>query len=672
MNVTIDCKFYGTIFTLAGYRKFDDNRQKLQAAITAITDEKNHPRFIIDHHQQQSEQRKQKENIFNDQSYCFELSESKPKPEPLIVVGIDFGTAYTGYAFVFRNDIDQIHYMRKYSSLDGHEGKVPTSLLLDYRRKFHSFGQEAKNFYYNLKSSQCFRYGYFENFKMKLYSNGENQTKIDANLKLKPINQNYEIEAMEIFSMSLEYLCQQAKDEIGQKCGLRLTHDDIVWVITVPAIWSDQSKQFIRLAAERTGLICGEMLRIALEPEVASLYCRKFLSNELRNSNSKIQSTFEPGISYLIIDLGGGTVDITAHQIQQDGFIKELHKSTGGPYGSNEINRKFEKIIEKIFGSKRWQRFRKESPSTYLDLMQAFELRKREAKPDHHTPYNILLTFSFITYFGGSKELTKLFDKNAPNGLSYSPKLGIIRIDMILMNQLFRSVIDPLIDICRQILEEQKSNNIRYMFLTGGFARSAMIDQQIKLMFESKLMVVIPSQAHLAVLYGACQYGLDPTLIRSRRVRQTYGIAIMERFDQSIHPHSKRMVSAQDQTEWCTDVFDKFVEMNQSIGLFESIKRRYKPIFSTQNSCIFHIYSTTNMMARFVTDQGVQKCGALYLELDTIQFPNGVNPAIQQLLQREIEVEMFFGETEIKITAKDLQTGYDVRSNIDFISNLNK
>lgn len=41
------------------------------------------------------------------------------------MVAIDFGTAYTGYAFVFRNDIDQIHYMRKYSSLDGHEGKVP-------------------------------------------------------------------------------------------------------------------------------------------------------------------------------------------------------------------------------------------------------------------------------------------------------------------------------------------------------------------------------------------------------------------------------------------------------------------------------------------------------------------------------------------------------------------
>ena len=36
-----------------------------------------------------------------------------------------------------------------------------------------------------------------------------------------------------------------------------------------------------------------------------------------------------------MVDCGGGTVDITVHEMaSKDGHLRELFKATGGPYGS--------------------------------------------------------------------------------------------------------------------------------------------------------------------------------------------------------------------------------------------------------------------------------------------------------------------------------------------------
>ena len=40
--------------------------------------------------------------------------------------------------------------------------------------------------------------------------------------------------------------------------------------------------------------------------------------------------SFMPGDKYLVVDSGGGTVDLTVHQIRlPEGHLKELYKATG-------------------------------------------------------------------------------------------------------------------------------------------------------------------------------------------------------------------------------------------------------------------------------------------------------------------------------------------------------
>jgi hypothetical protein len=41
------------------------------------------------------------------------------------------------------------------------------------------------------------------------------------------------------------------------------------------------------------------------------------------------------GTRYMVVDCGGGTVDITVHEmVSEAGNLLELHRASGGPYGS--------------------------------------------------------------------------------------------------------------------------------------------------------------------------------------------------------------------------------------------------------------------------------------------------------------------------------------------------
>lgn len=129
------------------------------------------------------------------------------------------------------------------------------------------------------------------------------------------------------------------------------------------------------------------------------------------------------GTRYMVVDCGGGTVDITVHEMEQKGGkLKELYKATGGPYGSvgerkcsvnwvqyftdwtevhvNKIvvgvDLKFEEVLCAIFGKEFIDQFRHKRPVGWVDLMIAFESRKRAASPFKQNPLNVALPFSFI------------------------------------------------------------------------------------------------------------------------------------------------------------------------------------------------------------------------------------------------------------------------------------
>ena len=91
---------------------------------------------------------------------------------------------------------------------------------------------------------------------------------------------------------------------------------DIQWVLTVPAIWDDAAKDKMKEWMHKAGLTNKNIKNhciLKYEPDCASIS----LQNQLNNTGFV-------GKKYILIDSGGGTVDIACHEFLNDG-VKELH-----------------------------------------------------------------------------------------------------------------------------------------------------------------------------------------------------------------------------------------------------------------------------------------------------------------------------------------------------------
>lgn len=104
----------------------------------------------------------------------------------------------------------------------------------------------------------------------------------------------------------------------------------------------------------------------------------------------------------MVVDCGGGTVDITVHELSDrngNGTLRELHKATGGPWGSVRVDNEFVKLLEEIFGVEFIVQFKLKRPAAFVELMLSFEARKRSASPERDAPLNVFPPFAFIDYY---------------------------------------------------------------------------------------------------------------------------------------------------------------------------------------------------------------------------------------------------------------------------------
>lgn len=87
------------------------------------------------------------------------------------IIAIDFGTAYSGYAFsVTTREAGSEPYLKTWGEEIGVETpKAPTCILFDEYEQFLSFGYEAKLAYLRARGGDARNKFFFECFKMCLY-----------------------------------------------------------------------------------------------------------------------------------------------------------------------------------------------------------------------------------------------------------------------------------------------------------------------------------------------------------------------------------------------------------------------------------------------------------------------------------------------------------------------
>ncbi|WAR14067.1 HS12B-like protein [Mya arenaria] len=141
-------------------------------------------------------------------------------------------------------------------------------------------------------------------------------------------------------------------------------------------------------------------LQLALEPECASVWCET-LGMDVKGAVA-IQ-----GSQYMVVDLGGGTADISVHERKPDGTLKEIHKASGGPWGGICVDENYMNTINALFGDKALTDLRKTEMNDYFDVTRDFERKKRS--------FDIEKTTHIIVRISAS--LKDLAEKYSPKSL---------------------------------------------------------------------------------------------------------------------------------------------------------------------------------------------------------------------------------------------------------------
>ncbi|XP_060065869.1 heat shock 70 kDa protein 12B-like [Ylistrum balloti] len=564
-----------------------------------------------------------------------------------VVVAIDFGTTYSGYAFssTYDNEKDPMKISSNTNWIAGTAGlmsmKCPTSILFDKDQKFLNFGYEAEDKYSNLALDNVHRdYHFFKQFKMSLHKHPDlNRDTVIEDETGKTMK------AKTVFAAGIRFLKTHAEDLINTR-GISVEEWEIRWVLTVPAIWSDAAKQFMREAAQKAEIMNDQLL-IALEPEAASVCCRYL-------PDAKGSDIFKSGSKYMVIDLGGGTADINVHQVTDNGKLRELHKASGGAWGGTKVDASFIRLLCAILGDDVMDTFRVKHAGDYIDLLREFEVKKRSVKEKMESSVNFKLPLALTDLF------EKMKNKKIPEALAdstYSEDVTStadkIRIRPNLIQGMFRDPLVHLEDHIRCILARPEVRGTSTFLLVGGFSESPIVQETIKRKFP-RMKVIVPPECGLAVLKGAVIFGHNPETISARVAKFTYGIAISKPFIEGHHPIEKR--KATQNGVICTDMFYKFVECGESVD----VDHKQTMSCSAGRGCSTNrvrVYRSTAADPIFVTEEGCNLLGEVILTRET-----DLN------ISQKIDVSLTFGGTECSVEAKDNQSGQSFKSKFDFLN----
>ncbi|XP_056019635.1 heat shock 70 kDa protein 12B-like isoform X3 [Ostrea edulis] len=601
------------------------------------------------------------------------------KREKLLIAAIDFGSTYSGYAFSFKDDF-QINPLKIYTNnwsaeqSGGISYKAPTTVLLKPDQTFHSFGYDAEDKYATLtEADEHEGWYYFSRFKMKLmnaldiskHQSGSNGlfTEQKRDMEIGDIDDK-KMSFMTIIAHAIRYLKEHLLKQLKEKNVLdTITVDGIFWVITVPAIWTDSAKQFTREAATEAG-IHDDQLMLAYEPEAAALYCRLLPIDKFESGGEHqelVLRTFERGKTFMVLDLGGGTVDVTVQETTYDRKMKTIYKVCGGPWGGTKVDETFLGFLDDLFGPEVMNFLKQECRSEYLEFLRGFELKKRTIENESMRKVTLKIPAAF-NYIVLEKSGTTIQDqiKASRYNIAVSFAGDKLSIEHPLFASFFKTSVDDIICNIQDILKHESCQNIKGIITVGGFADSAIVNSAMRNAFPDRKFI-IPMEAGLAICKGAVLFGHDPDVIFSRICRYTYGEKVCDPFDEAIHPTSRRIIV--EGSPFCSQIFRKFFTEGQVVTLDNGIEMKSRASFIDAwrkqkrfEPIEIYVYISDKKCPMYVDDEGCRQLGVVKVNCD-----NGIWPEKVYITTR-----MEIAGTEIKVTAT-MHTGEKVSATFNFL-----
>ena len=399
----------------------------------------------------------------------------------------------------------------------------------------------------------------------------------------------------------------------------------------------------------------------ALEPEAAAIFCEKEIL-EVKKDN------MEREVDYLIVDCGGGTVDIAAHRLSKDDddniFIDELASAQGGASGGFSVNYLFEEMLWKLFKITDQEQI-DEIKTTYARewtklVSKEFEEAKHLFDPNKSSQeFSIIVPDKLCQAIEriARSTIEDLTDSFREYTVSWDEDENALVLDYSTMARLFEPVVYEIIAHIEQSLARPECHSIQTILLVGGFSNSSFLFDEVKDAFVPKDITVLKSSTPLlSVLKGAVLYAQKRDVIRSRKMGQSIGIKVSQRYDRSIHDPSE--VEDVEGQLLCRNIFHQFIRINDNVKAGSTTTHNFRPASAVSSTCKVDVYASSSNNVKYVTDQHCYKLGEIIIDNPSLANPNFYD---------FISVVMDFSGTDIKVLAYSQNTQKELNLSLNFI-----
>ncbi|PKY58081.1 actin-like ATPase domain-containing protein [Rhizophagus irregularis] len=357
--------------------------------------------------------------------------------------------------------------------------------------------------------------------------------------------------------------------------------ENVLLVLTVPAEYTQKEKAIMRECALDAGLINdidSKKLEFTTEPEAAAIYCK---DNVLKDYDLDTRGTI-----FMIVDCGGGTVDLTTLKLLNENQLGEITERAGDYCGSSFIDNAFLDHLRKILEDRPMDLLRENYYGQMQNMVQEFcQKVKFEFTGDD-------LTFN---YEMNLTEVAPVIAQYVSDEVRQRMEEAewLIKLDYEAIKSMFDPIVERILRMIRVQLENchEKGSQCSAMFLVGGFSQSEYLQKRIKDEFldhkdHPGISISVPTNPIAAVSRGAAIYGVSFAnfvnnmndddemdglmfVIDSRVLRHTYGIKVLNPGDSafSFHPIAKKGTIAKINDEFTAKV--KPTLPFQKSGVFE-------------------------------------------------------------------------------------------------------
>ncbi|PIL34593.1 hypothetical protein GSI_03372 [Ganoderma sinense ZZ0214-1] len=430
-----------------------------------------------------------------------------------LVVGIDVGTTFSGvsYAILDPGEVPSIHTITRYPGQENEAGNCKIPSILYYRQDgtLHSAGAEAAvpGMELVVEDEDLI---FVEWFKLHLRPERLDADAISPGRKdLRPLAPNKT--AVDVLADFLGYLLACTRRYIGETHGngeslWNAVQDHTVFVLSHPNGWEGLQQSRMRQAAVAAGLVPNTSagharIHFVTEGEASLNFCI---------NNGLATNAVQEGESVIIVDAGGGTVDVSSYRFLSKSpvSVEEATSPECILQGSTRVNVRLLEFLQSFLASSAFG-----NEEDLKSMVDSFEKSSKPVFKDEKEP-------SYIK-FGTMKD----------NDPTVNIRRGQLSLTGAQVASFFRPGLEAIFDVIKS-QRDGASPAPSTVFLVGGFAANPWLYSSLKEKLTPIGVTLYRPDSHTnkAVANGAVSFFLDH-FVSSRVMKTTYGTGMVVEYN---------------------------------------------------------------------------------------------------------------------------------------------